>query len=266
MTSVDHPLSDTGEPAPADMLEHSSTREDAEGEPTVETWDGDDSSHALDEQDSAQSPLFSRQLSVLSDPAGVQSSAVGALRNHLSQQHIRAGRRSLAICSVSDDSNRSVITANLAVAIAQSGMSTVLVDANMREPELGGMFHSAEPHPGLSDYLAGNVSDPTELLHALVLPNLSVIHAGVPPVDPQALLASEKFESLMGDLMRSFDFTIVDCPPANLSADARRISSVLRYALIVVKRDVTFVADVRQLIDELTSDRVNVIGTFLNVQ
>ena len=50
-----------------------------------------------------------------------------------------------------------------------------------------------------------------------------------------------------------------------MSADARRIASVMRYALIVVKRDVTYVDDVKRLIQELNSDRVSVVGTFLNV-
>lgn len=208
---------------------------------------------------------FSRKLSVLSDPTGVQSSAVGALRNHLSQQHIRVGRRALAVCSVSSDADRAVISANLAIAISQAGASTVLVDANFREPELDQYFQAPEHQDGLRQYLDGEVDDPAQVVRSNVLPNLSLIHSGGIPADPQAALASNRFEGLMNGLMRSFDFTIVDCPAANTSSDVRRIASVMRYALIVVKRDVTYVDDVKQLIEGLTSDRVSVVGTFLNV-
>lgn len=208
---------------------------------------------------------FSRKLSVLSDPSGVQSSAVGALRNHLSQQHLGFGRRSLAICSVGDDVNRTLVSANLAIAAAQAGASTMLIDANLRSPELEGYFTPPSEQPGLGEFLAGKTDNPVDIVRSEVLPNLSLIHAGSLQADPQALLSGRRFEDLIAGLMRSYDFTIVDCPSARFSSDARRVASVMRYALIVVKRDVTYVNDIRRLIDELTSDRVTVIGTFLNV-
>ncbi|WP_375291003.1 CpsD/CapB family tyrosine-protein kinase [Qipengyuania sp.] len=208
---------------------------------------------------------FSRRIAVLADPTGTESSAVGALRNHLSQQHIGIGRRSLAICSIGDEVQRSLVSVNLAVAAAQAGLSTVLIDANMREPELETYFQPPEVQPGLSDYLAGTLDDPAQVIREDVLPNLSLIHAGERPADPQALLSSRRFEDLVTGLMRSFDFTIVDCPAARYSSDTRRLASVLRYALLVVKRDVTYVADVKHFIEELTSDRVTIVGTFLDV-
>lgn len=208
---------------------------------------------------------FSRKLSVLSDPASVQSSAVGALRNHLSQQHLGLGRRSLALCSVGSDVNRTLVSANLAIAASQAGASTMLIDANLRQPELEAFFTPPSEQPGLGDYLAGGIENPGEIIRTDVLPNLSLIHAGSSQADPQTLLSGRRFEDLITGLMRSYDFTIVDCPAARLSSDARRIASVMRYALIVVKRDVTYVDDVKRLVEDLTSDRVTVIGTFLNV-
>ena len=220
-------------------------------------------SHGFDGEDGGY--RFSRRIAVLSDPAGVESSAVGALRNHLSQQHLGVGRRSLAICSVGDDVDRSLVCANLAIAAAQAGASTVLVDTNLREPELETYFQPPTDQPGLADYLSGAVDDPGAIIRAEVLPNLSLIHAGALPADPQGLLSSRKFEELITGLTRGFDFTIVDCPAARNSSDARRVASVLRYALIVVKRDVTYVSDVKRLIEDLSSDRVTIVGTFLNV-
>ena len=208
---------------------------------------------------------FSRRIAVLADPAGVESSAVGALRNHLSQQHLGLGRRSLAICSVGDDVDRSLVSSNLAISAAQAGAATVLVDTNLRHPELESYFQPPADQLGLSDYLSGAVDDPSAVVRSEVLPNLSLIHAGSLPADPQALLSSRRFEELITGLMRSFDFTIVDCPAARHSSDARRVASVLRYALIVVKQDVSYVSDVERLVEDLGSDRVTVVGTFLNV-
>lgn len=215
--------------------------------------------------DDPQAYRFSRKLTVLSDPLGVQSSAVGALRNHLSQQHLGLGRRSLAICSVDNDVNRTLVSANLAIAASQAGASTILIDANLRQPELEAYFTPPADQPGLGDYLAGLVDNPADIIRSDLLPNFSLIHAGTLPSDPQALLSGRRLEDLVTGLMRSYDFTIVDCPSARYSSDARRIASVMRYALIVVKRDVTYISDVKRLTEDLTSDRVNVVGTFLNV-
>lgn len=220
---------------------------------------------AVTESENSSAYLFSRKLTVLSDPTGVHSSAVGALRNYLAQQHVRAGRRALAVCSVGSDVDRTLIAANLAVTMAQAGASTVLVDANFRDSELDRYFVAPADQPGLRAYLDGSVEDPGAIVRGDVIENLSLIHSGPAPVDPQGLLASQRFEQLMNGLMRNFDITIVDCPAANSSSDVRRIASVLRYALIVVKRDLTYVDDVKRLIEELTADRVNVVGTFLNV-
>ncbi len=232
-----------------------------DGEVTV--LDAEDGNDGWESGDTAY--RFSRKLEVLSDPLGVQSSAVGALRNHLAQQHLSMGRRSLAICSVGDDVNRTLVSASLAVAAAQAGGSTVLVDANLREPALETYFTPRLAQPGLSDYLSGAVTDPSAIIASEVLPNLSLVHAGAVPSDPQALLAGRAFEDFVIGLMRNFDFTIVDCPSARHSSDARRVASVMRYALIVAKRDVSYVSDLKRLVEELTSDRVTVVGTFLNV-
>lgn len=230
--------------------------------------DGDDSVRGeilAADQLSGSSYLFSRKLEVLSDPAGMQSSSVGALRNHLSQQHLGLGRRSLGICSVSSDVNRTLVSASLAIAAAQAGSSTVLVDANLREPALETYFTPRRSQPGLSDYLSGQIDDPSAVIVNEVLPQLALVHAGTLPADPQSLLSNRRFDDFIAGLMRSYDFTIVDCPAARHSSDARRIASVMRYALIVAKRDVTYVSDLKRFIEELSSDRVSVVGTFLNV-
>jgi capsular exopolysaccharide synthesis family protein len=233
-----------------------------DGEGAVTVVDGDTLEVVIDDQHAYR---FSRRLSVLSDPQGPQSSAVGALRNHLTQQHLGLGRRSLAICSVGDDVNRTLVSANLAIAAAQAGASTILVDANLRNSEFDTFFTPPREQPGLGDYLSGTLDNPGDIIRSDALPNLSLIHAGALPDDPQAALAGRRLDDLITGLMRSYDFTIVDCPAARYSSDARRIASVMRYALIVVKRDVTYISDVKRLNQDLAADRVSVVGTFLNV-
>jgi Mrp family chromosome partitioning ATPase len=103
-----------------------------------------------------------------------------------------------------------------------------------------------------------------EVIDADVLPNLSVIYSGGPSANPQELLGGERFHMLMEFCLREFDATILDTPPANTCADARRISTVVGYSLIVTRRHKSFVDDVRTLASQLEADRAKVVGTVLN--
>lgn len=208
---------------------------------------------------------FSRSLTPLSEPNGVRSASLGALRNHIAEQHLRGGKRSLAVTGPGEGVGCTLLATNLAIAAAQSGISTLLVDANLRGSGIEEFIVPGEDVPGLSDYLSGRVQDPGKIIQSEVLPNLSVIYSGKESRNPQVLLSGDSFKELMDECVRNYALTIVDTPPANSSSDVRRIASVLRYALIVVRRDVSFVADVRTLIEELQSDKVRVVGTFLNV-
>jgi Mrp family chromosome partitioning ATPase len=64
--------------------------------------------------------------------------------------------------------------------------------------------------------------------------------------------------------MREYDLTIVDTPPANTSSDARRISTVCGYSLIVTRQNVSLTDDVKTLMAQIRGDHGRVIGTVLN--
>ena len=208
---------------------------------------------------------FSDELTPFWNPSGVDSSSIGALRNHIVELHLREGRRSLAVTGPSEGVGCTLLAANLAISAAQSGIPTLLVDTNLRSAGVEQYISPDEQGPGLSDYLSGKVADPSKIIKTDVIRNLSIIYSGSSVSNPQALLASDAFKSLMNECARSFSLTVVDTPPANVSSDVRRIASVLRYAIVTARRDVSYVSDVRTLVEELKSDRVRVLGTFLNV-
>lgn len=207
---------------------------------------------------------LSSDLHILSDPTGIRAESIRVLRTHLSAQHLRDGRRSLAICGPAVGSGCSYVAANLAVALAQTGVKTLLIDANLRQPGLQHFFVPHRETPGLLQCL----SDPNVSLRDVILddvqPDLSLLFAGGESANAQELVAGAGFKSLIDSCVRDYDITIVDSPAANTSADARRIAAVLRYALVVAYRHHSYVKDIRTLVGELTNDRVRVVGTYLN--
>jgi len=201
---------------------------------------------------------------VLNDPQGGRAEALAALRTHIMAQHLRVGRRSLALCAPNAGVGCTTIAVNLAVSLAQVGVKTLLIDADMRRPSVHKHLAPSREVPGLVQCLGDDAVGFGDAIQAEVLPDLSLIYAGGRADKPQELLAGARFKALLDLCLRDYDLTIVDTPPASASADARRIASVVGHALMVVGRDQTFVSDVKVLAEELEADRVRVIGSVLN--
>jgi capsular exopolysaccharide synthesis family protein len=204
------------------------------------------------------------EIIVLSDPRGVRAEAVRLLRTQVIAQHIKAGRRGLAFVAPIDDSGCSNVIANLAVALAQVGIKTLLVDANMRSPRQHEIFGLDAEAPGLSSFLSLAVARPERVVNANVLPSLAIITAGPPVPRPQELLSTRRFRDGVNMLLREYDIVLFDTPPANSSADALTIGAAAGYVLIVGRRDHTFFKDVSTLVDQLQTSRCPVIGSVLN--
>jgi protein-tyrosine kinase len=207
---------------------------------------------------------FAPSLVMISDPSGRPAEAVRALRTHIMAQHVHGGRRALAVCAASPGAGCTFIAANLAVALSQIGVKTLLVDADLRRPAIGAIIRPPAQRPGLAECLASSDTSFNDGIEPEVLPNLSVMFAGSLAPNPQELLAGDRFKKMMDVCLRDFEVTVVDTPPANSCADARRVSTVTGYSLIVTRRHLTFVDDVKTLNAQLEADHARVIGTVLN--
>ncbi len=208
--------------------------------------------------------FVSEELVVLADPTGLKAEALRMLRTQIIAQHIKPGRRALAMVAPVDGVGCSYIAANLAVSLAQVGIKTLLIDANMRDPRIDQFFGLDAQAPGLSSYLTLQASRPERVVHANVLPSLSVITAGPPVARPQELLSGSRFRDGINILLREYDIALFDTPPANTSADALTVAAAAGYSLIVARRDQTYVRDVATLAGQLTASRSATIGSVLN--
>ncbi len=207
---------------------------------------------------------FAPQLVTLSSTPDPRGEAIRALRTHVVAQHLHMGRRALAVCAASPGVGCTFIAANLAVALSQIGVKTLLIDADLHNPSVASLITPSRPGEGLAHCLATGEPDFYPPIHADVLPNLSVLFAGGAAANAQELLGAERFQSLMALCLRDFDATIVDTPPANRYSDARRVSTVAGYAVIVAARDRTYIDDVKVLAAQLQTDHARVVGTVLN--
>jgi protein-tyrosine kinase len=191
------------------------------------------------------------------------SESVFQLGSELLVRHFDSGRRALAVCGVSKGVGVSFMAANLAVALSNSGQSVLLVDANLRDPGLDRLIKPLDGGRGVLQAMEEGLSL-ADVVHHDVVPHLSVVYAGGVAANAQDLLESERFQRFLETGLRNYDFTLVDTPCANGSADARRIAAIVGYALIIVRNGDTYAEDVAELTRELRDDGVQVVGAVLN--
>ncbi|MEY2884465.1 MAG: hypothetical protein RL490_2189, partial [Pseudomonadota bacterium] len=135
----------------------------------------------------------SDELVVVNDSATVRAEAIRLLRTQVISQHVKLGRRGLAMVAPVDGVGCTYLASNLAVALAQVGIKVLLIDTNMRSPRIDQVFGLDPNATGLSSYLTLQASRIERVINPNVLPNLSVIAAGPPVPRPQELLSSARF-------------------------------------------------------------------------
>lgn len=204
------------------------------------------------------------QIAVIADPSGVRAESIHALRTHLAAKHVRDGKRGLAICGSDDQAGAVFVAVNLAVSFAQAGFRTLLIDADMRAPHVQNFIIPSVDLPGLRQCLEDDRMAIGQAIQPDVLPHLSVMFAGGHADSAQELLAGSRFKQLADLCLRDYEVTIIATPSSNICADARRVAAVVRYAMVVARKDVTFLSDVNTLVSELSGDGVRVIGSVFN--
>ncbi|MBS0333261.1 MAG: CpsD/CapB family tyrosine-protein kinase [Proteobacteria bacterium] len=200
---------------------------------------------------------------VLTDPAGRRAEAIRALRTHIVAQHIEAGRRALAVCGPTPGVGCTFVAVNVAIALSQIGLQTLLIDADLRNPSVQRYLARPEGSLGLRELLSSDETTFTAALSPDVMPNLDVLHADPAGSQAQEILSTERFGTLIDSCLRDYDITIIDTPPANLCADAQRVCSVVGYGLIVARRNDTLIEDIKTFRTQLEQVDARVIGTVL---
>ncbi|EDL49325.1 CpsD/CapB family tyrosine-protein kinase [Erythrobacter sp. SD-21] len=206
---------------------------------------------------------FSSDLVLLSERGSLAAENISLLVSELLSRHVQSARRGLAFCSSSADTGCSYLAANVAVGMAMAGVRTLLIDANFRDPKIDQYIIPNSDSKGLLHCIENSDVGLDEAISEDVLPNLSVLHAGGVAAEA-GLLASANARAVFSEALRSYDCTIVDTAPSNQSSDAIRVTNMVRYALVIARKDHTYLNDMKKLIADIRQNRGEVLGTYLN--
>lgn len=208
----------------------------------------------------------SPELVVLNQPYSARSESFRALRTQVASRafaQTEGARPALAIVSPSEGDGRSYLAANLAVALAQLGGRTLLIDANLRKPRQHAVFGLADTGGGLSTLLSGR-SESSGLKPIDGLPGLFLLPAGPIPPNPLELLERPAFGRVLAELGKQFDQVLIDTPAAEAGADAAVIAARAGAALMVTRQHSSPLMGAQALAAQLGELGVRLIGNVLN--
>jgi len=169
----------------------------------------------------------------------------------------------LLVATASPDDGGSTVLANLAVTMAHAEQRTVLVDADLRRPELHEIF-------GISNErgLVTMIVDPTALeappLANTGIENLWVLPSGPLPPNPADILGSQKMEQVIATLKEHADVVLFTAPPVIAVTDAAVLGTKVDGVLIVVNAGRTHREHVQQAKEILERVHARIYGAVLN--
>jgi protein-tyrosine kinase len=171
------------------------------------------------------------------------------------------GANVVAVVSPGAGEGRSQLSAELAIAFAQLGRRTLLVDADLRNPQQHALFGATNEH-GLTKIIT-NFERP--IYHPVLgLPQMHLLTAGPIPPNPLELLSDGRFEKLVTEWRNNYEFLVLDTPPLSRCADGIAVATLAGRVLVLSRAQHTSYASTRDMLRRLATTQSRILGAVLN--
>ena len=191
-----------------------------------------------------------------------RAEAFRKLRTNLQFAQVDESPRIIVVTSSVPGEGKTNTAVNLALSLAEAGVSTCLVDGDLRRPCVASTFGLIQD-AGLTTVLIGHAR--IEEVMQKADGRLSVLASGVAPPNPAELLASARMEEVLRELANTYEVVIVDTAPLLPVADTLGLASFAHGVLLVVRAAKTNRQQVRTAAQSLDRVSVRVLGTVFNM-
>jgi len=178
------------------------------------------------------------QLVVKEDRGGVVAEAFRSLRASVAMNIRVENQRIFLFTSAIPSEGKSFCSSNFATTLAQQGLKTLLIDADLRKPTISGIFFGMNRKPGLTEVLLGSKTLP-ESVHASGVEGLDVLPAGGRSSNPSELLAGQPFRDFIQSALLTYDRIVIDSAPVLAVSDTLLVAPVAQVLCIVVRSFMT---------------------------
>ncbi|MBZ5665698.1 MAG: CpsD/CapB family tyrosine-protein kinase [Acidobacteriia bacterium] len=202
------------------------------------------------------------RLVCLTDQGGLAAEKFRVLGLKLRHMRERRKLKRIVITSSVPEEGKSLTAANLALNQSRSKiLNTVLIDGDLRRPELARRFGFNRSLPGLSEVLRGE-RQLSEVVYRLEGSGLRFIPAGVTPENPIEVMQAGRLQPLLEQLETFFDWIIIDTPPVLPLADAQLWMKLADGVLLVTREGVCEKKQLERTVEVI--DRSTMLGVVVN--
>jgi capsular exopolysaccharide synthesis family protein len=170
--------------------------------------------------------------------------------------------KTLLITSAVPNEGKSTVAANLAITMALSGASTLLIDADLRRGGLREAF-GVSSKIGFSEVLQQEVNW-KEVVVPTLYPNLFLLPRGKTTTQPSEFLLRESTDAILREIYNNYDYIIIDSSPVLAADDTTSLAPKIDATLFVLRLSYTSARLARKALEQLYSRQVNVPGVILN--
>lgn len=175
--------------------------------------------------------------------------------------------KKIMVVSTLPNEGKSFVTMQIWKQMANAGIKSVLVDADMRNSVLVKKNdmerQDGKEMKGLANYLAEDFSL-DEVIYESPFENGDIIPNVENIINPSMLLEGDKFGNMLNELSKDYRYVFVDAPPLGLVSDAEKIGSMCDGAILVIRSGETTRAEVKNSIKQLERSGCKILGVVLN--
>lgn len=207
--------------------------------------------------------VVERDLQAHLHPQSNAAEGFRTVRAAISLVHRSDKFRVVSVSSTIPSEGKSLVASNLAIVNAQSGLRTLLVDADLRRPSVHKAFQLQSPI-GLSSYLNEKVNSVDEFIHTTEVPNLDVVCCGAVPNSPSELVGSKRMQQFLQEVRGRYDRVVLDCPPISAVSDPLVIASMSDGIIFVTKFNKIRREHARKSVQRIQDAGIHILGCVLN--
>lgn len=195
-------------------------------------------------------------------PKSVVAEAYRTIRTAVFFGSIKRRAKLMLVTSPSPGDGKSTLVSNLAIAMAQAGQRTLVVDADFRRPVQHKIFE-VDAGRGMSDILIGRYTI-DEAVQPGPVKGLDILPCGTEVPNPSELLNSDAFAQVVSALSERYARLVIDSPPVGPVADGQILATMCDVVLLVLRAEKSTRRQSRHARDALLSVGAHILGAVLN--
>jgi capsular exopolysaccharide synthesis family protein len=228
----------------------------------------DEIQHGFNSQSLGSIPKISgldneSKLAVIQDYLSATSEVFRLIGGNLQLYNTAGNQKTFIVTSPNQTEGKSLINASLGTVLAQSGLSTIIVDANLRRPVVHELFH-LENKKGLIDIISQERFSIEEYLQDTQIENLRILTVGKRELNPSGLLMEQKVHQIISSLKKQADVILFDSSSVLDNADAMFLSTQMDGVILVAASKRTKKGQLKKSIQNLEIAGADLSGIIFN--